>query len=51
MRKRSNKINFKLIFDIFAVVSLTVLFILEICKVIDIHFDNKLVFELTLLRR
>lgn len=46
MRKRSNKINFKLIFDIFAVVSLTVFFILEICKVIDIHFDNKLVFEL-----
>ena len=46
MRKRRNKINFKLIFDIFAAVSLTVLFILEICKVIDIHFDNKLVFEL-----
>lgn len=49
MKKRNNKINLKVFFDLFAIVFLTTLFILEICNIIDIHFDNKLVFDLIII--
>lgn len=46
MKKNSNKINLKYIFDANVIVSLAVVFILEKCKVINVQFENKLVFEL-----
>ncbi len=45
MKKRA-EINYKIMFDIIALVSIAVIFLLELINVIKLDFENKLVFDL-----
>ena len=46
MSKNNSIIKLKNIFDTMVLISLATLFILELCKIVKLNFNNKLVFDI-----